>query len=182
MRSLPALAPPFAICDAPFKVVPPRTTTAPIGWLSRFEPETPVVVLLSKKKAPREKPNVARFTPVGEKIWVSLRLSTCSRRFTFVYVKGSLVGETGSAVIDGIYRREIVAGLKTWSMRTVPKSSRMCCSGLLNASAMPLGAPEDVRIPLDSPPAREPAEAECSATALAREVLSGTSVKSLRPS
>ena len=52
-------------------------------------------------------------------------------------------GREVGAVVDGVDRAQRIPGGKMWSNRTVPKSSRMVCRGLLNASEIPpkSGAP-----------------------------------------
>jgi len=52
-------------------------------------------------------------------------------------------GRQVGAIVDRVGRAQRVPEEKTWSSRTVPKSSRIVCNGLLNASEMPpkSGAP-----------------------------------------
>ena len=77
-------------------------------------------------------------------VCVSSRLKTCSRRLNTSRAVG--IGDGGGkvvSIVNGIDRRQGIAGGEKLVQPRVPKSSRIVCRGLLKTCAMPLksGAP-----------------------------------------
>src|SRR5258708_24184513 len=138
------LAPAPVTCDAPFEAVLPEITIAPTGLpatqLVRAAPGSGVDEP-RKKKLAREKPTRAVFNNLGEKTCCSCTLATCSRRLSLMMDRGVCVG-VFSLESSTVYTAKSKSfALRFTSKRVVPKSSRMCCTGLEKASAMPVLKP-----------------------------------------
>ena len=134
---LPAFVPAGLICEAPFNAVPPPITIAPIG-LPVTQPGTIDRCCARKEVTRARKADSRRIQNCRRKDMLLLQADDLlAQRFERLGLADLMEG-VSSALSSTVYTPNSVSlSEKVWSRRTVPKSSRMICSGWLNASAIP---------------------------------------------